>query len=163
SARERQHPTEALLSLIEERPHAPEPPERPAQPQALLGGRTLHRPRERGAHVLVLLIHPRQPPHLFAPQEPSLCSFRQTGIILQVVLGQASSLRRRQTLQPNLPDRLQHPHPQLTVGPFLLAEQALVHQGGDTIEHIDFRRRYWVLGIGCWAGGSVPNTQYPTP
>ena len=96
----------------------------------------LDRPGQDRAQVVVLGLQPFHPPPLHRGEERLLDAFQQTpapaGQPLHRRIGFAG---RRQLLQPELPDRLQHPKPRFAIRRRHLLHQTLVDEGGDAVEH----------------------------
>src|SRR5215471_16994089 len=135
--RQRQQRRHPLPSLGEVAAAAPEAAKRTAKAQAVIGRAMSDEPRERRAQIVMVLVQVIQPLGLPPPSlEARLRSFGELQVT--VGMGQLEPIdfpSVAQTVQRVLANRFQHPKAQLT-SPLLLAQETLVDQRGDAVDHV---------------------------
>ena len=129
-------------------PLAPEPPERPAKAKRSLDPAVRERPVQRRPHVIVLDLQPSEAFPLRRPNELQLGPLGHSQEVRRVRRAHGHLVATDvETLQPVLPNRLQHGEARRAISPIPGSEQALLRQGIETIEDIE-RQIAWCIAHG---------------
>src|SRR5829696_7219239 len=154
---------EPVSALAVVTPHRPEPPQSAPQPERHLRLFAFQSPRESRPHVVVLGLQAIQPLKLILASELWVGLLCQGQEILGVnpldLLGLCALL---ELLAGVLVDGLQHHEAWLPVRSFLLPQEALVQQGGDSLEGLHGQITFCVAdGLYGFQGASSGEDRKP--
>ena len=128
---------EPAAALAHQPARAPEAHERAGELQAELDLAGRDRPRQRGTDVVVLLVEAHEPERLVRAGELRLGGQHELEVALGVPPAQLLELALGlETFERILTDRLEQTEARLAVGAVRLADEALVDERGETLEHL---------------------------
>ena len=129
-------------------PQLPEAPERRADPQAHLRLACIQRPGERSADVVPLGVEALEPLALLWAEQAWLCLLGQDEVVRGVPSSDVLSVAaRRQTLERELANGLEHPQPRLVPRCVLGREQVVAEQRLGPVQDVE------VVPLGDALGG----------